>query len=69
MIKYAMPDGFCIIESKTNKTAFYADVFGEYIEMPEKWAEKIVNLLTAGNYKKGLHFVDMVKDRSKRYNN
>ena len=64
MLKYN--DSFCTIEDKGGNRAFYADMSMNYIEMPLAWAKKAAHLLKQGNYKKGLHYIDLVELNSRR---
>lgn len=58
-------DDFCRMGIKDEKTGFYADISMSYIEVPLMWLRKAAALMIEGNYKKGLHYIDMVEKRCK----
>ena len=53
-------DDFCRIGVVDDNTGFYSDISMTYIEMPIVWACKAAALMESGNFKKGLHYIDMV---------
>ncbi len=64
MIDYIFSDSFCVIRQIDNTDrAIYADMSMYYCEMPIRWARKAAELLNNGNYKGGLHMIDMVVER------
>lgn len=60
-------DNFCIIKRIENtQRAIYADMSLTWYEMPLLWAIKAAGFLKEGNYKKGLHMIDMIDTNYKK---
>ena len=60
MYLYDDPAGFCVIRKMDDNRAIYADVYGGYYEAPLAWLKKAADILKTGNYKTGLHMIDMI---------
>lgn len=55
-------DSYCVITDMQNGRALYADRHMDAQYMPIKWAQKMADYFTQGNFKQGYKLLDMVNN-------